>query len=310
MSKLAISIPTYNRPEILEENLKIMIPYLKEKGIPVYISDDSNNDLTKNVIEKLRETYPNIYYFKNEHSLGHDKNCLRTLNLANEEYIWYLGDSQIITLRGIEIILDTIDKNIFDFLLVSSTSRNIKIKSSVYHNCNLFFVDLAWHATMTGSTIYRKDILFKSNYNNYLNTNFIQLGILLQEMILSENGLCWLNENVIYGNRNKGNSYWMNRVFQVFANDWYDFIYSLPKEYTKENKKKVVKSHSKNTGIFGFRNLVQLRIKNILNIKTYLIHLRKLRHATSISILFVLFIALTPRVFLKIVHGFYSGEIF
>ena len=240
-SKLAISIPTYNRPSILRENLLIMMPEIKKYNIPIYISDDSDNDLTRDMIFDLKQQYNNIQYHKNEPSLGHDENCLMTLRLAKEEYIWYLGDSQIIAGNGIEMILDTIKENTFDFILVSSVNRNVKVNSQVYFDFTEFFIDLTWHATLTGATIYRNAILFKSEYNNYINSNFIQLGIILEEILDSNNGLCWINKELLYHNKNKGESYWTSNTFKVFAEDWYNFISTMPDDYSVENKIKVIK---------------------------------------------------------------------
>jgi len=45
--RLAIAIPTYNRCEILREDLLLILPEIIEHSIAVYISDDSSNDDTR-----------------------------------------------------------------------------------------------------------------------------------------------------------------------------------------------------------------------------------------------------------------------
>jgi len=42
--RLSIAISSYNRSEILKENLLLMLDEIKEFSIPIYISDDSTND--------------------------------------------------------------------------------------------------------------------------------------------------------------------------------------------------------------------------------------------------------------------------
>ena len=128
-SKLSIAIPTYNRPEILKENLLIMLPYLIEFQIPVYISDDSTNDFTNQMILELKSKYNKIYYQKNKPSFGHDKNCISTLSLPKEDYVWYLGDSKYINKEGIKTIVDLIEKNKFSAIVVSDKSRDISLPS-------------------------------------------------------------------------------------------------------------------------------------------------------------------------------------
>lgn len=293
--KLAVAIPTYNRHLVLKENLLIMLPELKKYNIPIYISDDSDNYLTRDMISELKIQYDNIYYNKNNIGLGHDKNCLQTLRTPSEDYIWYLGDSQIVHNDGIKNILDIIEKDTFDLILVNAENRQVKIDSQYYYDANNFFVDLAWHATLTGATIYRKEILFRTNYDKYIGSNFIQLGIILEELLKESNGLYWFNKEIIRVNKNKGKSYWNRTIFKVFAKDWVDFISSLPNEYSYKNKKKVMKSHSDHTNLFKFRNYISLRMNNILNLKSYFKYYNKLKFATSLNIYAVFLIALFPR---------------
>ena len=47
---LSISIPTFSRPEILRENILLMLPEIREFSVPIYISDDSLDILTENMI--------------------------------------------------------------------------------------------------------------------------------------------------------------------------------------------------------------------------------------------------------------------
>ncbi|MDO5614615.1 MAG: glycosyltransferase [Cruoricaptor ignavus] len=99
---LSITIPTYNRPEILEKTILSFIDESLLYDINVYISDDSTNNLTENLILKLQKTYPKfkIHYHKNPINLGHDKNCIKALSLSSQDYIWYLGDSCSINRGG------------------------------------------------------------------------------------------------------------------------------------------------------------------------------------------------------------------
>lgn len=300
-NKLAISIPTYNRASILKENLMLMLPEIKKFNVAVYVSDDSSNYETRSIISNLKEEYENIFYSKNEPALGHDKNCLKSLSLPNSEYIWYLGDAQIIRNGAIARVFSIIDTNNYDFLVVSSKNRFPKISSKVYIDFNKFFSELAWHATLTGITIYRKDILFRAHYEKYVNSNFMQLGVILEELVNNQNGLCWINEQLIYHNKNKRGSYWSDNVFKVFAQDWSEFILNLPSGYTEKNKLYVIKSHSINTGIFGVKNLMYLRQKGILSKNSYAKYKEVIRLASPVNRHLVLLISLTP---IAIVSGF------
>jgi glycosyltransferase involved in cell wall biosynthesis len=157
-NKLAIAIPTYNRAAILRENILLMLGEIRRFSIPVYISDDSTNNETEIVFQEIKKVYEYIYYYKNSPSLGHDKNCLRTIGLPSEDYVWYLGDSNIIKPFGIEKILNIINNNDFDFVSVNVSTRELDLSDKLITDGNQLLFDLGWHLTMTSATIYSKRI--------------------------------------------------------------------------------------------------------------------------------------------------------
>jgi len=84
---LAIAIPTFNRAETLRSNLPSLILEIKEYSIPIYVSDNSANDDTKEVINELRKQYEFLFYYKNTKDLGHDKNSFYVAQLPESDYV-------------------------------------------------------------------------------------------------------------------------------------------------------------------------------------------------------------------------------
>ena len=77
-------------------------------------------------------------------------------------------------------------------------------------------LDLGWHLTMTGVTVYsRKFHKEIQNLNLSLFTNFPQMAIIFECFALTKCTLVWENEVLVYGNTNK-ESYWKRDVFKVF----------------------------------------------------------------------------------------------
>ncbi|PLW80809.1 glycosyl transferase family 2 [Candidatus Woesearchaeota archaeon] len=289
--KLAIAIPTYNRAEILKENLLYMMDDIKKHNIPIYISDDSNNDDTKMIITELKSDYKYIYYHKNEPSLGHDKNCFATLNLPHEEYVWYIGDSIIIENDSLSKIMHLIENNTYDFIITNHQDRNVNLPSKFYDDKKDVFLNLSWHLTLTGATIYNKKTLldFSSQRNC---KNFPQTSIIL-EYLCKECNLYYESKVITSTNKNK-TSYWNSKVFETFAKDWVKFINSLPVIYNDKEKKLVIKSHSIHTNIFGIRRLVNYRINGYLNLLEYIKYYRYLNMASHVNTLAIIIIVITP----------------
>ncbi len=162
---LAITIPTYNRKEILMENIDMIFDDIVKYNVSLYISDDSNNNETKDSVEKLQKKYNNIFYSKNEPSLGHDKNYIKTMSLPKEDYIWYLGDSMVIENGAIEKIINIIALDDYNYIAVNAQERKLDLESKVYTNLKEAFDEIGWHLTLTGATIYKSSQFSTISFN-------------------------------------------------------------------------------------------------------------------------------------------------
>jgi abequosyltransferase len=268
-NKLSIAIPTYNRAEMLEYNLLQIIDELLQYNIPVYISDDSTNEETEKCIRKMNEKYGLFHYKKNEIRMGHDLNCLHTLSLPVENYVWYMGDSMIIKKGSIEKVLSYIDSDVYDFISCNADGRFIDVGSKVFNDGVVLFETLCWHLTMTGSTIYNKNKLFDlANFDISKFKNFPQTAIIFEQFATKKSQLFWTNEKLIYSNQKK-NSYWASKVFEVFIDDFRSFLYNLSDYYTLKSKDKVLLQHSVQTGIFNFPSFVLYRMEGFYDYKIF-----------------------------------------
>ena len=298
--KLAIAIPTYNRSSILKENILLMLEEIKRYEIPVYISDDSTNDDTKFVFDEFKKEYEYIYYFKNQPSLGHDKNCLQSLSLPTEDYIWYLGDSIIIKPGGIKKVLGVIiENNKYDFICVNAENRNVDFDSKIYTEGNKLLVEIGWHLTLTGATIYTNKIheLIKG-FDLIKCKNFPQTALIFEYFTKVNSKIYWVKDEIIYVNKNK-KSYWNKSIFDVFLIDWEFFIFNLPNFYLKENKKYVVKKHSEKTGLFSFKGFLSYRSKGIYSYEVLRVYYRQIRFNSKVDIVSLLIISIVPISMLK-----------
>ncbi|MDF2553888.1 MAG: glycosyl transferase family 2 [Chryseobacterium sp.] len=293
-NKLAIAIPTYNRAFILDENLRYIIKEIKKYKIPIYISDDSNNDDTEKIINIIKSEYPFIYYFKNDKSLGHDKNCLYTMSLPKEDYIWYLGDSMMIVEGALTKIMEIIDNRKYDFLTLNAVGRSLSVKSKEYHNPHTIMDEIGWHLTLTGSTIYKKSSLNLNNLNLEKCENFPQLALVLKDFRNKE--LFWLNDKLIVSNAKK-KSYWQNNILKVFIDDYHKTL-----EYVFGNKPQNLEwvfQHMDKSQLFSYFQLLKLRTVGSLDKNNRLKYRNVLGKLTFSKRLFIFFIFMIPDFFLK-----------
>lgn len=94
--KLEIVIPTFNRCE----KLGITFSYLLGENSPVKncditILDNCSTDDTPNLVKKIAEKHPNVKYRRNARNIGSVSNIDRSVEIAEKQYLWVIGDDDM-----------------------------------------------------------------------------------------------------------------------------------------------------------------------------------------------------------------------
>lgn len=104
---LTIAIPTYNSRGLIRTTLEgLMLQCRDADNVEVIISDNASTDNTKEIIDEVREIYPQIKYVRNAENLGCDGNFLSCMQLATGKFILLLADDDILIEGALQIILD------------------------------------------------------------------------------------------------------------------------------------------------------------------------------------------------------------
>ncbi|MGA2418069.1 MAG: glycosyltransferase family 2 protein [Candidatus Staskawiczbacteria bacterium] len=109
---ISIAIPTYNRAVYLENLLNHIAPQAKESGgiVQICISNNCSTDNTHKVVMDFKEKYPGlINYNANEKNLGFDINMLKVIEMAQGDFVWPLGDDDLVVDGGFKKVIDFID---------------------------------------------------------------------------------------------------------------------------------------------------------------------------------------------------------
>jgi glycosyltransferase involved in cell wall biosynthesis len=259
---LALAIPTYNRPEILHDNLRGMLPEIQRLGVPVYISDDSPGNETEVMVAALRQRYERIYYRRNTPGLGHDLNFVATIQLPESDYIWYLGDSIVIDAGALEKVHTALSTFHPDLLFVNSESRCVDNSDCCVPDLRVYLQRSAWHLTLTGATVYSREAVLSVRERDVARwKNFPQLGLIFQFGLAENRMAYWMGSCGVSSNRNK-KSYWTNAVVTTFAVDWVNLLRNFAAAYTAAQLREIFLSHSLKTDTFAARNIVIYRLNN------------------------------------------------
>lgn len=135
MIKLSLCIPTYNRSKLLEQLLDALIPQITELEslVELIISDNCSNDNTHEVIENFKDKFP-IKYYRNNENLGAVKNIqILTNELAKGEFVWLLGDDDLVNKNGIKKVLSVIEKyHDVDYIFVNALIKTPEEREITY----------------------------------------------------------------------------------------------------------------------------------------------------------------------------------
>lgn len=95
--KLSICIPTYNRAGHLANCLNsiILCNSRSELKFQVCVSDNNSDDETESVVRHA-QTIIDIKYQKNSRNLGIPRNFLKVVGMADGEFVWLLGDDDLL----------------------------------------------------------------------------------------------------------------------------------------------------------------------------------------------------------------------
>jgi abequosyltransferase len=304
-TKLAISIPTFNRSGILKDNLPQIIIEAKKYSIPIFISDNSLDNHTKELVSKLRQNYDFIFYKKDLINIGHDRNSLEALQMPKTDYVWLLGDSFEVQEKALNKVISVINQYSPNIISMNALGRELNIKSGIYDYMDAFY-QLGWHLTLTGVTVYSREAITSLNYSKILQSkNFPQIPLIF-DYLEKNNSLYWVNDKLISASsKRNGKGYWVKNTFSIFIDDWSRAIHGLSEQYDYDKKQYVILKHSRKTNLFGLKSMIALRLKNVFtyhilsNYKTKLISHSKLNYPT------MLLISILPVSILRLVRKFF-----
>lgn len=120
--KLSICIPTYNRASHLANCLNSIISCSLNSDLKfqVCVSDNHSTDDTESVVQTAKSVI-DIKYHKNKYNLGIPRNFLNVVSMSDGDFIWLLGDDDLLMPHAVESLYKIIDEHpMVDFIYVNS----------------------------------------------------------------------------------------------------------------------------------------------------------------------------------------------
>jgi glycosyltransferase involved in cell wall biosynthesis len=111
MNELTIALPTYNRPEQIIEKLNFFLKEIENiKAVKILVSDNASS--MKPNQENFQKLISNkrVVYNQNEKNIGLIGNYIRCIEMADTEFVWVVGDDDILIEGIVKSLVQQIDK--------------------------------------------------------------------------------------------------------------------------------------------------------------------------------------------------------
>lgn len=107
MKRLSICVPTFNRANYLAICLESIVASVRtyEESVEVLIVDNASTDGTEACVERLRMDRVPLRYVRNQENVGGEENFRLAAELALGEYVWVVGDDDLINPQAVGVVL-------------------------------------------------------------------------------------------------------------------------------------------------------------------------------------------------------------
>ncbi len=193
---LTISIPTYNRYDYLEKNLKILSDELKsiENELCEILVFDNNEGVDKPPYIDEYISSGVIKYIKNIKNIGSDANIAQAYDSANSEYVLVLGDDDFFLPGKIVSLLKLLKSRKYDIILLRACGYdidyigevpNIPPNNKIFTDPRRFIKACGASITLISSLVIRKQKIRNFNTSKYIGSNLVQTGVFLEALSTS-----------------------------------------------------------------------------------------------------------------------------
>lgn len=189
---LSICIPTYNRADILRNNLKIISEQLNENRtneVEIIVSDNCSPDNTQEVVANMQKLGLPIEYNRNAENIGADGNFLKSMNIASGKYVYLLGDDDFFAPNAIGRLLEILRDH--DYGLVYIDTRNNHDGNVIeFHNQTKFIKEVSYFYTFMSGCVFRKVAIDNvTNQEKYIATNLLQMPFYIQSTLMCNSNI-------------------------------------------------------------------------------------------------------------------------
>lgn len=285
--KLTIAIPIYKRPILLQKTLESIALNIEAHqfsfDIKIFLFDDSCSSINDSVVTWFIKKNLNVelVHIKNTNNVGIDKNICNALFIPESDFIWLMGEDDLIVNNAFLILDKYLNENVDFFAINYATVDNnyntiresnfptleLDVTNTKKIDLNLFLKNYFIFTGFIGSCIYKKSIIDQNHYQKYLGSYFSHLSPFLLKR--EEWNIVIINEVLVKNRAENFSSFtWKKDALEVMfgmVNLVKNQNTNISKILLKDLELKLIEFQE----IYKFKRLLSLRAEGIFNLKLF-----------------------------------------
>lgn len=247
---LSVCIPSFRRPERLEETLEAFLPQVQPHGIAICVSYNDDSAGTEDVLRRFKTRYPHVFWVTDTAVTGIDRNIVASVALARSRYVWLFGDDDIPEPAAIDRILNAVRAGEPAMVVVNGATYDSEL-ARVIEPARLriaadrlyasgenarFLSDTASYATFLGAVVVDRDLWSRIDPAPFCKSDYVHVAVGYRAVIGRAAKV--IAEPLI--RIRLGGATWAARYFQVELVNWPGVVWGLPSDaYPDESKNAV-----------------------------------------------------------------------
>jgi abequosyltransferase len=232
---LSFCIATRNRGTFIGATLETIICQATEQ-VEIVILDGASTDNTEEVVQRYRERFPRLHYYRQNVNLGVDHDFAEAVAMAHGEYCWLFTDDDLLKEGAIQAVLDAI-KGQYGLIIANAEVQNADL-SKVLQRQSLplsedriyelgendrLLAEVGNYLTFIGCVIIKRELWDARDKGKYFGSFFIHIGVIFQSP-LPEDTLAIAKPLISI---RYGNAMWLEKAFEIWMFKWPSLIWSF-----------------------------------------------------------------------------------
>ncbi|RZK39534.1 MAG: glycosyltransferase family 2 protein [Hymenobacter sp.] len=225
---LSISIPTYNRAELLDQCLARLANELRDSKqlVELIISNNASTDATREVAQRFKEYFSRFRYVENETNIGADGNIAQAFRLAAGQYVWVFSDDDSLLPGYLATLLEILAAQQPGVLHLTSVWHNgltvpdygapVPLQYATYSGLEFIRRVHHWTTFITANIIHKSLVADLPLTYAFPDTNLVQLGWTLPAIFKATQNVVVSTPVIAAKSESSGNY----KAFQTFATNF------------------------------------------------------------------------------------------